>query len=279
MCPWQAFQTIYFERGIAAERTATRSWRYLSSVPLLEVSSPTLVQRDYGVRPVVAIGLAGGSRYEVLMPSRSGRLLDIYRSELSLPRSVSFAMGAMIYHIKALARWASDACTDFARRWDLDSESRAVCSVEDPYFEFESLVSSIVQGFEYMTVPLWKRYGTAERPPRSFTRAFERATQIPADMRKRLQRSYDTTYKRAKAYRDCIHHNVDMGSSSWAMMERRDPSVWTVLIRVPDNPEAKSKNAFRFDADLDALTLGWDYVSDFFVFVDDLFGTGTLSIR
>ncbi len=276
MFPWQQFQIVRFERGVALQRTTNDSWRYLSSASRLEVPSPTLVQRDYGVRPVVALGMAGSSPYEMLMPSRSGRFLDIYRSELSLPLSVSFAMGAMIYHTKALARWTSAHCADFAGGGAPHSESRSVFSPEEPYFEFESLLSAVVQGYEYTTVPLWKRYGTTERPPRNFTRAFELAPRIPVKIRERLQRRHDTTYKRAKDYRDCIHHNVDLGSASWAMMERRDPSVWTVLIRVPDNPETKSRKAFTFVSDLDALTLGWEFVSDFFAFVDGLFGAGTL---
>jgi len=275
MFPWQEFQTIRFEGGVALEKTANDSWRYLSSSPLLEVSSPILAHRDYGVRPVVALGIAGSSPFEMLLPSRSGRFLDIYRSELRLPLSVSFAMGAMIYHTKALARWASAHCADFARGEGHHWESRSVFSPEEPYFEFESLLSAVVQGYEYTTVPLWKRYGTTERPPRNFTLAFERASRIPPEIRERLQRSHDTTYKRAKDYRDCIHHNVDLGSASWAMMERRHPSVWTVVIRVPDNPETKSRKAFTFGDGLDALTLGWEYVSDFFAFVDALFGAST----
>jgi hypothetical protein len=188
-------------------------------------------------------------------------------------------MGAMIYHTKALARWASVHCADFVRHGVPPSQTQVVFSPEEPYFEFESMLSSIVRGYEYTTVPLWKRYGSPDRPPRNFTTAFERAPRIPAAIRECLQRSHDTTYKRAKEYRDCIHHNVDLGSASWAMMERRNPSVWTVLILVPDNPETKSRKAFTFDSGLDALTLGWEYVSDFFAFVDRLFGVGTLSSK
>lgn len=278
MVTWHEFRTVYFERGLTLDRTATGSWRYLSSASILEVSSPALVQSEHGVRPVFVVGIAGGSRYAALMPSRSGRLLDSYRSELSaLPPSVAFAMGAMIYHTKALARWASVQCADYALSPVFGSESPAMFSPEEPYFEFEALLSSIVQGYEYTRVPLWKRYGTPASPPRNFRLALERAIRLPTELRERLQYSHDTTYTRAKDYRDCIQHNVDFGSSSWAMMERRDPGVWTVLIRVPDNPETKSRKAFRFDTDLDALTLGWDYVSDFFAFADALFGAGTLS--
>jgi hypothetical protein len=61
-------------------------------------------------------------------------------------------------------------------------------------------------------------------------------------------------------YRDCIIHNapIDFGLGTGSM-QKLDGGVWSVLMRIPDNPEVKSRAAFTFAKGLDALTYGWGF--------------------
>jgi len=82
---------------------------------------------------------------------------------------------------------------------------------------------------------------------------------------------------KTKKYRDCIQHYVNIGSSSWAMMEQLQDSVWSAIVRIPDNPEARSEHLFIFYKNVDTLTMGWKLLTEFFAIVDTLLGSGSLS--
>jgi hypothetical protein len=53
--------------------------------------------------------------------------------------------------------------------------------------------------------------------------------------------------------------------------------LWLFLARLPDNPEEKSADNFKFDQERDALTVAWEYVSEFFALTDLIVGEGNLS--
>ena len=78
---------------------------------------------------------------------------------------------------------------------------------------------------------------------------------MPEDLRSRLERSWTEFGDRITDYRDCIQHYVpvDFGFAS-ASMEKVADAFWTVRIRIPDNPEARSSRAFTFAKGNDALS-------------------------
>jgi hypothetical protein len=63
--------------------------------------------------------------------------------------------------------------------------------------------------------------------------------------------------------RDCIIHNapIDFGLGTGSM-QKLDGSVCSVLMRIPDNPEVKSRAAFTFATGLDGLTHGWELTNE-----------------
>lgn len=99
MFPWDEFDTVIFERGLSLRKQSGSSWSCQLSTTSLTVESPQAVAEQFGLRLVVAIGPRGSVRPNLVLPATQGRLLDMYRSELSkeLPLSVIFAMGAMLY--------------------------------------------------------------------------------------------------------------------------------------------------------------------------------------
>ena len=89
--------------------------------------------------------------------------------------------------------------------------------------------------------------------------------------------STETCYLPAKSFRRCIQHHLESGASQWSRFEKRLPLLWSFTARLPDNPDETSAGALAFDRRLDALTVGWEYVSEFFAITDMLLGSGDLS--
>jgi hypothetical protein len=232
--------------------------------------------------PVVASLLWKPKRVDSLLPATRGRLLDIYPTELmsTASRSLIYMMQSSIYHCLSLARWYSDECTRHSQ-WlhsfptNIDKQ---VFVPSDPYYEFEALVTSIVRGYDTLRYVLWKQWGGGGSIPNSYGRVVDAIVGCPQELSGRLQSSRDGAYSRAKEYRDCIQHYVDVGSSSWAMMELLQESVWSVIVRVPDNPEARSSKKWVFSGNHDALTLGWELCTELFGVIDAALAKGRLSL-
>jgi hypothetical protein len=187
-------------------------------------------------------------------------------------------MGAVLYHCKTLAQWYANECLRFSQELNKpDGINKVVITPEEPYFEFESLVTGIVRGYDTLRYALWNQWGRNGSCPSSYERTVNALVSCPPQVLTRLQSSRDNYYSKAKEYRHCIQHYVDFGSASWAMMDLLRESVWSVIVRVPDNPEARSSRSFRFNQNVDALTLGWELCTEMFAVIDVALGPGVLS--
>jgi hypothetical protein len=285
MVPWTEFQTIIFERGISVYQAQDHQWTYRSSASPVNVGSPDDVSTNVGVRPVVAVlpwklvppvGL--------ILPSTKGRFLDIYRSELApaMSPSLFYMMGAALYHCKRLAWWYADECYRLSQtpaNLQEGHERIVLGGAEEPYFEFEALVTVIVRCFDTLRYSLWHRWGDKGSCPNSYERAVNAIVNCPDEIMHWLVHGLENIYRKAKNYRHCIQHYVDLGSTSWAMAELRAEGIWSTIVRIPDNPEVRSAKRFAFDQDIDSLTLGWQLCTETFGTIDTTLGSGNLSLQ
>ena len=281
MSPWKEFDAVVLERGVPLHKDGTGTWHYSNSNPSVGMTSPAVAISELKLRPVVASLLWKPKRVDLLLPATRGRLLDIYPTELmnTASRSLIYMMQSSIYHCLSLARWYSDECTrhsQWLHRFPAKIDKQ-VFVPSDPYFEFEALVTAVVRGYDTLRYALWKQWGGGGSIPSSYVRVVDSLVGCPEEVAIRLQSSRDGAYSRAKEYRDCIQHYVDVGSSSWAMMELLRESVWSVIVRVPDNPEARSSNKWEFAGNHDALTLGWELCTELFGVTDVALAKGRLS--
>jgi hypothetical protein len=284
--PWEQFDKVIFERGICIRRSETGGWFYANSEDAMSVSDPNTVLTNFGVRPVLAEGSSQNAMVSFLLPATRGRLLEIYRSELNLFNPLKYVMGSMIYHCSALTRLYAEACSRFAeqatgeigsdRKPSREKENKVVTRLEAPFFEFETLMTKIILGYETIRYPIWRKYQSGTETPRNFADTIKRC-KLPPAIEKRIILSKDNCYLPAKKFRHCIQRNLDIGSSSWCMFEKKYEMLWLFLARLPDNPEEKSATNFKFDQKLDALTMAWEYVSEFFALTDIIVGKGNLS--
>jgi len=284
--PWEQFDKVTFEKGICINKHKTGEWFYANSEDPMSVSDPGTVMTSLGVRPVLAEGKNEGARVSFVLPAVRGKLLEIYRSELDLPGPLKYLMGSMLYHCSALARFYAQACTRFVEQRPItivgggapsrEKEKRIVTRLEDPLYGFETLITKIIIGYESIRHPIWKKYKSAKGTPRNFVDTVKSCT-FPSAIGKRIQLSTENCYLPAKKFRNCIQRNVDIGSSSWCVFEKKFQLLWLLIARLPDNPDEKSASDFTFDQELDALTVAWEYVSEFFALTDIILGKGNLS--
>jgi hypothetical protein len=88
-------------------------------------------------------------------------------------------------------------------------------------------------------------------------------TNVPHTLHEQLTASWKKYGVPLTHYRDCIHHYVpvDFALAS-ALMRRHSCSAWTTMIRIPDNPETRSKKNFSFNQNRDALTYSWEIADE-----------------
>lgn len=281
--PWEQFDRVTFEKGICIKKHDTGGWSYLNSEEPMFVSDPKNIMVSLGVRPVLAEGFNDHNRVSFILPAMRGRLLEIYLSEMDLPKHLAFIMGSMLAHCSSLARFYSEECSwfieNYAKKIDekvRPSQKRIFVRSGEPLYAFEALVTKIIVGYEYLRFPIWKRYKSGKDSPRNFLETVKNC-KFPSAMEKRIQLSIESCYLPAKKFRGCIREHIRIGSSSWCLFEKNIHSLWLFAARLPDNPEERSANDFQFDQGLDALSVAWEYVSEFFSLIDIILGKGNLS--
>jgi len=212
------------------------------------------------------------------MPSRKSRLLDIEHSDYflhSLAKPVLLAekftleylTGALIYHCKNLAEKYASICRQaaaFPNGFERPDEKAIFSGQSDGYYEFEALVTVARRTYDAIRYPIWESFGPAkDSVPRNFYNTLLKCTTLPPALAERLQTSWSKWGLKLRAYRDCLQHYVplDFGHSS-AVVELLDSGVWSTALRIPDNPEMKSRKRFQYEQGIDALSYGWELTNE-----------------
>lgn len=181
--------------------------------------------------------------------------------------NMQYIAGALVYHCQELSLLYHDIC-NFAfrihqmiprkdRTFLLQGQSEA-------YYEFDALITAARRTYDSLRYILWNIFGSnRDSVPRNFPKTLELCDKIPEVLRNRLFKSWSDHGKKLTDYRDCIQHyvNVSFGIES-ALLRQDDGGTWSVLLRIPDNPEVKSKQHFEYIYDLDALTYGWELANE-----------------
>ena len=230
----------YFEGGLCLTST---SEDYLLSGTQLRVKAPDELVAKTGAR-MVAVTLPDPCRGAFLtIPAAGGRFLEIFRAELqnSLAPGDDRALGSCLHRFQTFVELNADFTSDFNSRPIADAE-RVVTTGERLFFEFEALTRDVVKGFTQLRYKIW---GRDHGCPRSFEEVLRKLPSVTPELR-----VAETTLEYAKNFRDCIEHNTDIGSGSWVQHTRIAEGVWKTFIRVPDNPESKSRTKFTFAKNL-----------------------------
>jgi len=221
-----------------------------------------------------------------LVPSNAGLVFEMALQQLQT-RFLSSALlsqygrlglnqwyitGAVVYHCRQLVelypRTIAHSFESTGAR-QIDSDRIVLSNQIEPYFEFEALVTAVVRVFETARYLVWRVYGTKSGPPRNFQGVIEQA-QFPGEIANK-KKEWVNTYMEAKGYRDCIQHNAHFGARlPFSIAETVSGEYGSLLVQIPDNPEAKSYDRFTYEKKLDALDYGWTLTSRVFRFTDEL---------
>jgi hypothetical protein len=269
---WEMADRVVFERGVSLRRVDGIEWCCEAAVHRLSLS-PADINVQYGLRPIIA-NLKSPCDGTLVFPPFAGRLLNVQVSLLheliaknaanyfQITRSLMFLLDALIYHSERLALHYVDTVADHIRFPHHSERDWAMAAGNEAFFEFDALVTAAIRALDSTRNLIWRAYGQNGSVPSSLRRTIKSCQRLPDSVKERVSHIWDNRLTHAKEYRDCIQHYVAVGSSSWAKLTRIDDLIWTLSLRIPDNPEVKAATKFTYDRGLDAMTYAWELVTD-----------------
>lgn len=283
---------IIFEKGLEFGVAAKNSIRLLDCRDFKSIAEE--MRSRYNVRPVLTTERYQSTEIDRLLTLDASTCLGLRLSymdqgvpqlftsaRLSLlmkSMTLQYVLGSTIYHCQRLALAYSIICSEMLkfssiRGWSPTSES-GLGGQNHAYYEFDALVTAARRSYDATRFILWDVFGPGGKHcPRNYQTALNACRNLPVALKQRLQQSWSQYGKKLTEYRDCVQHYipVDFGQAT-ASMKKLDGDVWTAELRIPDNPEVRSKRLFQYTAGLDALTYGWEITNEVVTLAADIMG-------
>jgi len=265
-----------FERGVEIN-LEDNAWRlsnhasgatpifdaFPSARAAIDPLSPILVtdERSYGGPLTLMLRKSTDQYYGIGVsqllngPHDAGFLFMVY--------NLTYLLGAVNHHCQNMAELYVKIASTYSNFPIQDDKQRSETGIfsyqTEPYFEFDAAIGAARRTYDSLRYPLWKKFGPGKGSvPASLSKLLKIGLDMPTELTKQVSDSWATYGTTLKSYRDCIHHYVpiDFGMGS-AFMQISELGAWTTMMRIPDNPEAKSKKAFTFNEGKDALDYAW----------------------
>lgn len=262
-------ERVIFDGGVALHRAKGGFHTHVNSK-----GGPVPVQPSQlvsaGLRPLLAIIRLPADVPATVLLDAAGRGVRRFSAMGLFERhgfhafDLEYLSAALVYHLEALARHY-ETIRDRFREITLIpgasvSKEANYQNQPEPYFEFDAVITAARRAYNSCRYLLWQRWGpsTYFPLPNSFSRTVTLCERLDSNLRDDLTASWDHCGTKLTAYRDCMQHYVpvNFGLATVSMREVL-PGVWSASARIPDNPEARSKTAFRFQCRLDALSFAW----------------------
>ena len=232
------------------------------------------------IRPIIVTEYIAGNAQTHLLTTEAKRFgfehfhldpnifkdIRLFRHMLNL----NYVVGAVCYHCEHLAKTYSEICYTFPLKFRslLDkSDYNTLQDQPEPYYELEALITTAIRSFNTMRYIIWNVFG----PPngeQSVPSNFEKTLplcKLPLELEKRLNHSLSIFVIKAKDYRDCAQHYVQICHElPHAHMKKIENLIWSTSIYIPDNPEARSQTQFKYNSKIDALTYGWELTNEIY---------------
>ena len=148
--------------------------------------------------------------------------------------------------------------------WPSECSAFTFQDQSEPYYEFDALITVARRTYDALRYILWPVFGPGGgHTPSNFPKTLDSCCGLPENLQDVMSNSWSTHGVKLTAYRDCIQHYVPVSFGiDTALVERVAGDTWSVLLRIPDNPETKSQRNFVFALRLDALTYGWELANE-----------------
>ncbi len=276
--PVKGLYRVIFEKGVETQLDDKGLWYFQSVRDGNPVRwTPSIEGSQFGLRPLLLVyDTPQGLQEDLLSPNNSASL-DLYFNveTILLPKSLAvehfhdfiYAFGALTYHCKQLAYIYCEIAKGFAQskaRFEGEDKGESFAVVHDcnVFYEFDALITATIRCYSMIRIVLWSIYcsGLGSRPANFRNFLSKSTSRLPQRLHERLQVSWNDWGNRANDYRDFIQHYSTLTETGWPLPKSRrlENNIWCISVVLPDNPERKSREAFVFDKNTDALSYGWE---------------------
>ncbi len=200
-------------------------------------------------------------------PTLDSRIQELtqrtFNSRLPLAEglSLTYAASSLVYHCKNIAERYASVVRSFSSHMMPGKDSDLIMYQDqvEPLFELDAVIGAAIRTLQQLRYPLWHLYGGSGSLPRSFRHTLDKCVRLSGTVRERIEKLFDKYCADAKEYRDCLEHYLSpVAPRQFAAMKRLSPGVWSMTAWLPDNPQARSWNSFKYTRKRDALTYGWE---------------------
>lgn len=237
-----------------------------------------IVARDQsapeGLKLIATDEMPSYSRFSLTLVDESGRSLNqrlAYVLTVGHAHKVAdyyeesdarYALRSCAYHLERIATYYSEH-TQFAEQQERMRKARGqdpalMIATDDQrvYFEIDAFLGSARRFYEQLRKVLWKHGGQSANRPQSFPKVLK-AVRLPPDYIETLDESWSEYGQKLKGYRDSVFHYDPLNEGHTNVRMRPVGNRWGLILRLPENPEAKSRSSFRFEDGPDALSYGY----------------------
>lgn len=273
---------IIFEKGIAIY-SLNGKWLINNSYKT-EATSPSDIEQKYQVRPILHLlktpVLQGFTEHFTLLDTKKDSLnlrVNCFRELLSdnlikelfqEALNLEYVSNSLLYHCENLALIYAEISGHpiqspfpYLNERLKNDNKIGLGNYEQAWFEFDALMTSARRFYEALKFPIWKLYGTKNNVPSTYSDLFNSKNRslLPNKLLTCLEQDWQVSGQKLVDYRDCIAHftPIDFFNTS-VSLEKIDESFWSVMVRVPSNPETRSRKKFKYDTD--ALTYSWNLI-------------------
>lgn len=130
-------------------------------------------------------------------------------------------------------------------------------NIHDPniFYEIDAFLMSARRIFDAISKVVWKHYYPCEGNRwDSIRKMLKKMDKIPEPFADTIKNSWDKTGINLRDYRDCITHYVPLTAGLETCWMERFDGLWGVNIKLPANPETKSRKSFDFINGPEALS-------------------------
>jgi hypothetical protein len=236
-------ETNVYEHGIAAETDLLSPLRLLASAGLPIYSGFTLTIVD----------AAGNSLNE-----RAVHLANIngpYNSaDYYEENDLKYCVSATLYHLNRLIDLYIENTKVFERIHPEGTAIRGNIWNANMFYEVDAFLGAARRVYESIRRVLWKHYQEGQGGRwSSIRKVLKSPGKVPESFLIKLDESWQTIGNKLTAYRDCVTHYEPLTNGITTCWLDRYQGLWGATVKLPSNPDAKSRLAFDFASGPDAL--------------------------
>ena len=270
--PKGTFVRIIYDRGLQLVKSDS-GWLVPSSERLQRVDQPEEFQAGLDIRHIIC-----DTEFNVPF-FRPRRMFDPNGKPVSRARylkgyvedshrriykyMVEHHLYCAVAHLGYLAEaYAGLAVLHNQNRWQLPEHVRdhSLAQLGDSALRHgEAVFTSLCSALDASRFLIWREN---PKPPDSLPATLDRVMMLEDSEIRMILSPLETVWYedgvKLMDYRDCAatHHPfTQLGGRSGALLNEAD--MWEVQIDLPDNPDARRKNAFTFDEQIDLLEYCW----------------------